>query len=456
MRLNLQKKLMLLLLTVIAITLSSAVLVRNLLISDFRALEEGRMLDRIYQAQAVLEGRYQQSMKWLPEKLADDLVWARLSGFEIRLFDMESRLVLDTGQALAMAPDIMQKRVLASLSSQNLNPDHGVVQIYPLFLEGREIGHLEVLFPKMPREDFFIYSSNKFLTYSVISLGLTALLVSVFMTRRLTHPLKELTAVAEGIAAGNFARRVALNSGDEIGRLATTFNQMAETLEQQERVRKQLLSNAAHELRTPLMVMRGELEGMLDGLLPTSREALQSLHDETNRLTGILDGVDELTRAQAAFLSINCRETALVPFFEEILSRFECQATNQKVQMTVEGDRATTASLDRDLFTRIVINLASNALRAMPDGGQLDIMVSKTTSCKVYIDVKDTGTGIAPEDLPHIFERFFKKSEKGLGLGLAIVRELVEAHKGTISVSGEPGKGAWFLIELPNVKEMTR
>jgi two-component system sensor histidine kinase BaeS len=224
---------------------------------------------------------------------------------------------------------------------------------------------------------------------------------------------------------------------------------MADTLAAQERLRKQLVSNAAHELRTPLMVIRGELEGMIDGLLPTTPEALQSLHDEAARLAAILDGVDELTRAQASSLTLNLQPTRLVPFFQQIVSRFATQAAEQQIRITVEGDPTLTARIDRDQFTRIIINLATNAFRAMPQGGQFDLLVTKTNAHSVYIDIMDTGCGIEPDQLPHIFERFYKGKNGGLGLGLAIVKELIDAHNGTISVQSESGKGTCFLLELP-------
>lgn len=447
MQFNLQKKLMLLLLAVIVIALSSAVLVRNLVIRDFRAFGEGRMLDRLYQIQAVLEGRYQQQMKWQARQLADDLVWARLMGFEARLFDAGGRPVLDTGQALAMMPPDMRQRVAASLAQQEQSAETGEFHTYPLFLGGEEIGHLDVRFPRPPREQFFISSSNQFLTYSVLGLGLIAVLLSIITARRLARPLQELTVAAEEIAAGDATRRVRIGSRDEIGRLAVSFNRMADTLEQQERLRRQLVSNAAHELRTPLMIIRGELEGMVDGLLPTSREALQSLHDETTRLTGILNGVDELTRAQAAFLTLNRSTVQLVPFFRELLSRFDRQAEQQGVDIAVQGDERLSAEIDPELFTRIIINLASNALRAMPDGGRLSVQVSPG-SPGVQIEIRDTGSGIAEADLPHIFERFYKGKNGGLGLGLAIVKELVTAHGGDISVTSDPGTGTCFLLKL--------
>jgi two-component system sensor histidine kinase BaeS len=450
MRFSLQRKLLFLLMLVILIALSSSLLLRNFVIRDFKAFGEGRMLDRLYQVQAVLEGRYEQAGGWQHQLVAHDLVWAWLSGIELRLYDTNNRLVIDTSQALASLPPLMQQRIIATTARLPISPAPSEFQSYPLFLHGEEIGHLDLRLPQPVHETFFIRSSNQFLAYSVIGLGLTAVILSFFAARRISRPLQELTAAAEGLAEGNPGRRVRVATTDEIGRLAASFNRMADSLEAQERLRKQLVSNAAHELRTPLMVIRGELEGMIDGILPTTSDALQSLHDEAARLAAILDGVDELTRAQAASLALNLQPTGLAAFFEQVLSRFAQQAAEQQIRVTIEGDRTLEAPIDRDQFTRIIINLATNAFRAMPRGGQFDILVTKSNEHTVCLDIMDTGNGIEPEQLSHIFERFYKGKDGGLGLGLAIVKELVEAHGGTISVSSELGKGTCFLLELPD------
>jgi len=450
MRFSLQRKLLLLLALVILIALSSSILLRNLVIRDFKAFGEGRMLDRLYQVQAVLEGRYEQAGGWQRQQIANDLVWAWLSGIELRLYDTGNRLVLDTEQALTSLPPVMQQRIAASTNRRPAAPRPAEYQSYPLFLHGEEIGHLDLLLPQPIHEEFFIRSSNTFLAYSLIGLGLIAVILSFFAARRISRPLQELTAAAEGLASGEPGRRVQTVTKDEIGRLAATFNRMADTLEAQERLRKQLVSNAAHELRTPLMVISGELEGMIDGLLPTTPEALQSLHDEAARLAAILDGVDELTRAQSSALTMNLQPTGLVNFLQQVVSRFASQATGQQIRISVKGDTSLSARIDRDLFTRVIINLTTNAFRAMPNGGQFDILVTRTNSYSISIDIMDTGSGIDPEQLPHIFERFYKGKNGGLGLGLAIVKELVEAHKGNISVTSTPGKGTCFLLELPD------
>ncbi len=453
MRFSLQSKLLFLLLLVILIALSSSLLLRNLVISDFKAFGEGRMLDRMYQIQAVLEGRYEQAGSWQRNLVLDDLVRAWQAGIELKLYDSEGRLVLDTDQALSELPPVMRQRIIASSDRRPPADTKAAFQSYPLFLNESEIGHLDVRLPRPVHEAFFIRSSNRFLAYSVIALGVVALLLSFFAARRITKPLQELTAAAEKLAIGEPGGHVQATANDEIGRLATTFNRMSDALSAQDRMRRQLVSNAAHELRTPLMIIRGELEGMMDGLLPTTPEAMQSLHDEATRLTAILDGVDELTRAQSASLNLNLQPTKLVKFFTQVVSRFASQAAEQNIRISVEGDKSIKGMIDRDQFTRIIINMAANAFRAMPAGGQFDIVVSSTNGYSVYIDIMDTGCGIPPDQVPHIFERFHKGKDGGLGLGLSIVKELVEAHDATISVSSEQGKGACFLIELPYRKD---
>lgn len=449
MRFSLQRKLLVLLGMVTLLALSSALLLRSLIIQDFKAFGEGRMLDRLYQVQAVLEGHYGQNGRWQRDQVESDLVWAWLSGIDIRLYDQDERLVLTREQAIQRLSPTMQQRIAASTARMPHADATTEFQPYPLFYQGEEIGHIDVRLPRPLHEAFFIRSSNRFLAYSVIGLGAAAILLSILAARRISRPLQELTRATAGLAEGAVYRHVAVRTNDEIGQLAASFNRMVDTLEAQERLRKQLVSNAAHELRTPLMVIRGELEGMLDGLLPVTSESLQSLHDEVNRLSTILDGVDELTRAQAGLAGLDLHQTHLRPFFSQILSRFARQAEEQQVMLSVIVDDTLTAPLDPDQFTRILINLVSNALRAMPQGGTLTVKARQADSNTISIEIDDTGCGIAQEELPHIFERFYKGKQGGLGLGLAIVKELVEAHHGSINANSTPGSGTSFVIMLP-------
>jgi two-component system, OmpR family, sensor histidine kinase BaeS len=447
MSFSLQRKILLPLLLVTLIALSSGVLLRSFIIRDFKAFAEGRSIDRLYQVLAVLEGRFAEDNGWQQKRLATDLIWANQMGFEIRLYDHQGQLLITTDQALSGLPPLMRKRI--SASTEGL-PEAGPEDYhpYPLFLQGQEIGHLEVRIPRPIKEELFIRSSNLFLLYSTAGMGLLAVLLSVLLARRLSRPLQRLTTAAEGIASGDLGQRVPLNTNDEIGRLATAFNTMADSLEGHERLRKQLVSNAAHELRTPLMVIRGELEGMLDGVLPSSPEALQSLHQETGRLTAILDGVDELSRAEASFLSLQREEVQLKLLCEGIATRFGRLAEDKQARIVVACPDGLTVWADPDRLSQILINLLTNALKALPDQGRVELRATETGQTAV-IELSDNGHGISPELLPHIFERFYKGAQGGLGLGLAIVRELVAAHNGTIEVDSEPGRGTTFILRLP-------
>jgi len=447
MSFSLQRKILLPLLLVTLIALSSGVLLRGFIIRDFKAFAEGRSIDRLYQVLAVLEGRFAEQNRWQKPVLANDLIWAHQMGFEIRLYDHQGQLLITTEQALSDLPPLMRKRISASTEERpEAGPDD--YHPYPLFLQGQEIGHLEVRIPRLIKEELFIRSSNLFLLYSTVGMGLLAVLLSVLLARRLSRPLQRLTTAAEGIASGDLGQRVPISTNDEIGRLATAFNTMADSLEAHERLRRQLVSNAAHELRTPLMVIRGELEGMLDGVLPSSPEALQSLHQEAGRLTAILDGVDELSRAEASFLSLQREEVQLKLLCEGIATRFVRLAEDKQARIVVACPDGLTVWADPDRLSQILINLLTNALKALPDQGRVELRATETGQTTI-IELSDNGHGIPPELLPHIFERFYKGAQGGLGLGLAIVRELVTAHNGTIEVASEPGRGTTFTLRLP-------
>lgn len=447
MSFSLQRKLLLPLLLVTLIALSSGVLLRSFIIRDFKAFAEGRSIDRLYQVLAVLEGRFAEDNGWQQERLTTDLIWANQMGFELKLYDQDGRLLITTDQALSGLSPLMRKRISAS-STGSPTSAADEYQPYPLFLQGREIGHLEVRIPRPIKEELFIRSSNLFLLYSTAGMGLLAVLLSMLLARRLSRPLQRLTTAAEGIANGDLGQRVPVTTADEIGRLATAFNTMADSLEGHERLRRQLVSNAAHELRTPLMVIRGELEGMLDGVLPSSPEALQSLHQETGRLTAILDGVDELSRAESSFLNLQREEVQLKLLCEGIATRFGRLAENKQARIVVACPDGLTVWADPDRLSQILINLLTNAIKALPDQGWVELRATETEQMTI-IELSDTGHGIPPELLPHIFERFYKGTQGGLGLGLAIVRELVAAHNGTIEVASELQRGTTFTLRLP-------
>lgn len=440
-------KFLLLLLVISAIALSSAFVLREFMIHDFRKYLEGEMEDRVYWVIADTESTYDKYSGWNKDAVMEDTIWALMLGLEIKIKDMNGKVQMDSQKALDSLSPLVRRRMDAILQSRTPEPGN-VFQPYPLFLAGNEIGILEVKFLKPRKENIFIARSNTLLLISLLIVGVIAVLLSVLVSKRMTKPIKNLASATEAITEGNFKRRVSVSGGDEIGRLSETFNRMAHQLELQESLRRKLISNVAHELRTPLGAMRSEMEGMMDDIVPLDKKQIQSLYEETGRLRHILEGIEDLAQAEASAMSLEKQVIELKPFLSHIAERFSKLFTDKGIFMKFECDEKLKINADPDKLSQIVINLLSNALKATDRGGNVRIKAGRKES-DIFVEVKDTGIGIKKQDLPFVFERFYKVSEGGLGLGLTIVKELVEAHNGRIEVLSEYGKGTTFTIFVP-------
>ena len=441
-------KFLILLFAVSIIALSAALVLRELMIRDFRQYLEGDREDRVYWITADIERTYEKYRGWNREILSEDALWALMLGFELRILDHKNSVIMDTGKALASFALLVRSRILA-VSELPPQEQAGPYLPYPLFLAGNEIGRLEVRFLKPHKESVFIERSNKFLLFSLAALGGFALVLSVIVSKKLTRPIKRLTTAAAAISEGDLKARVQVTGRDELCRLSESFNTMAHALETQEALRKKLLSNMAHGLRTPLGAMRGELEGMMDGLIPSDNEQLQSLYEETGGLRKMLDGMEELAQAQASVLTLRKQPVLLKPFLDNIIDRARRAVREKNVQLMLECSDGLSVFADPDRLGQIVLNLLDNALKAVKNAGTVAIRAIARAR-EVGVEVQDTGAGIKPEDLPFIFERFYRASEGGLGLGLAIVKELVEAHGGRIEAKSEYGRGSVFTLSLPS------
>lgn len=441
-------KFLFLLLSVSLIALSATLFLRELMIKDFREYLEGELEDRVYWVMADIEGTYEKYSGWEEGIISEDAIWAWMLGFEIRILNMNGVVIMDTEKALNTLSPLARKRVMAISELRSAERSDRFLP-YPLFLGGKEIGSLEVRFLQPKKQDIFVKRSNRFLLISLLGLGGVVVLLSILFSKKLTNPIHKLTSAAKAISEGNFKGRIKISGSDEISRLSQTFNRMSQSLETQESLRKKLISNVAHELRTPVSAMRGEIEGMIDGIIPVNKEQLQSLYDETGRLKNILEGIEELTHAQASVLTIRKQAIELKPFLKNIMEGFSRPFFDKGVNIELQCDEGVIITADPDRLSQIVINLLSNALKATEKDGKVWIK-SDTKDSEVFIEIGDTGHGIKQEDLPFIFERFYKASEGGLGLGLAIVKELAEAHEGRIEVKSEYGKGSAFTVYIPS------
>jgi two-component system sensor histidine kinase BaeS len=440
-------KFLFILIVVSTIALSAAFLLRELMITDFRRYLEGEMEDRAYWVTAALESSYDINFGWQEQRIIENTVWALMLGFDMKLYNTGGKLIMDTDSAVDTLSPLIKNRVL-TLSALRSEDKSSRFLPYALFLGGEEIGRLELRFLRPKKEMVYIKRSNKLLLISVFALGGVALLLSIVFSRMLTNPLKGLTKAVTAISNGKLKSRVQMSGSDEIGKLSGAFNRMAQTLEMQESLRKKITSNVAHELRTPVSAIRGEIEGMIDGYIPIDREHLQSVYAEIGRFRRIIEGIEELSQAEASSLNLTKSTFQVGPFLKNISERFSKLFQNKGVSFQVMSDGELAVNADPDRLSQIVINLLSNALKATEKGNSVWLKSYRSES-HVVIEVIDTGCGISQDDLPFIFERFYRAAEGGLGLGLTIVKELVEAHGGTATAQSQKGEKTVITVSLP-------
>ncbi len=286
---------------------------------------------------------------------------------------------------------------------------------------------------------------------------LAALIFSCLFTYLLTtwvlRPLLQITAITKKVADGNYTERVNVVSRYEGGQLADAFNHMADNLEAIERLRKNMVADISHELRTPLTNLRGYLEGLSDAVIPPDRETFQMLEQEVLRLVHLVDDLQQLARADAARSFLDCRELSLHELLAQIMELYRPKFQEKEIavewQLDPGSDRITA---DRDKLLQAIRNLVDNAWKYTPRGGRVTISARRTAD-GVRTVFANSGAAIAEEDLPYLFERFFRSDRSrsrdagGAGLGLAIVKELIEAHGGTVGAASDAdGTRVWFTL----------
>jgi two-component system sensor histidine kinase BaeS len=292
--------------------------------------------------------------------------------------------------------------------------------------------------------------------------AVTAVILSVFVSRRVVLPVQEMEVASERIAAGHYDERVEVpgkatpKNLDELGRLAVSFNQMAGRLEQTEAMRRELIGNVAHELRTPLTSIKGYMEGLIDGVLPAEAETFQQVYREADRLQRLVYDLQELSRVEAGTVELDLKPTPVTRLAEAVVARLGRQFEEKGVFLETDvPENLPLVRADEDRMDEVLLNLVGNALQYTPPGGRVRLSARREGD-RVRLSVEDTGIGIPAEHLPHVFERFYRvdrsrsRAAGGSGIGLTIARHLVEAHGGEIRAASEgPGHGSTFSFTLP-------
>ncbi len=334
-----------------------------------------------------------------------------------------------------------------------------LLKAHPIKLDGKLIGTAyfgqNMLQNILTAQDeIFRATINRSIVLTMLLTGIISFMVAFVFARRFSAPILEMSQTAKDMISGNLESRVHQLPNDELGELGISLNQLAERLSNTEQLRKKMTADVAHDLRTPLATLRSHLEGMIDQIIPPAKENLDSLLEEVNRLTLLIEGLQEIALSDKAIHNFQLEPVELSTFLNETVRRLKPLFQSKNLNLLYSEGNPCIIKTDREALSKILDNLLSNALKFTPSGKNVELTLA-TDEEMAIIQVLDQGVGIAANDLPYIFERFYRtdrsrnRESGGFGLGLTIVKELTEALGGRILVRSKPGEGSCFTVKLP-------
>ena len=305
-------------------------------------------------------------------------------------------------------------------------------------------------------EEYFRTSINSALLYAGIAAILAAAVVSWFISQQIVNPLRALVKLSQRIAGGHYHERLQIRSHDELAELVHSFNQMASVLDNAETLRRELMADVTHELKTPLASIKGYMEGLQDGVIPANAETFQMISREATRLQRLVQDLQELSRAESGQISLHVQPADPHQIVEAAVTRMRPQFVEKGVALKTDLPPVLPAvGADPDRIGQVLINLLGNALQSTPADGYVSVNAAQHGSA-VQFAVEDSGIGLAPENLERIFQRFYRvdksrsRSSGGSGIGLTISSYLVDAHGGRIWAESDGlGHGSVFRFTLP-------
>jgi signal transduction histidine kinase len=438
----------------------------------FTRYEEDRRITHHQRLERLLTQHYAQNENWSGVQSVVERM-GQITGERVILADEEGQIVADSARELVGhpvdqgwdTPDVQiayDGATVGVLYADSLDRDADPGS--KVFQDSTKTPYL--LPPPPPRVDpeseSFLTSVNRTLLLIAVVAGLGAVLLILGLSRRILAPVEALTAAVQRMEAGDLSQRVEVTSQDEIGELARAFNSMADGLARLEELRRNMVTDVAHELRTPLSNIRGYLEALQDGVIEPERGIIDSLHGEAMLLNHLVDDLQDLSLAEAGHLKLERQPVALADIVDRAVEAVRPRVEAERVTVQVDLPEDLLVDVDPQRIGQVLRNLLDNALTHTPPGRE--IAVAARAACPepgrregqwVEVSVRDTGSGIAAEDLPYVFERFYRADKSrsratgGAGLGLAIARQLVEAHGGRIWVESTEREGSTFTFALP-------
>jgi signal transduction histidine kinase len=415
--------------------------------SEIRQFEQRVEDMRAGRIEAELYRYYYQQSSWEGiQPLVEQ--WGNIHGQRIILTDNQGTVIADS------QGDLLGELYQADAPGRVISPpwEEGAIGTFHI---SPELSTRAGLAPPPPSAPILYLAIGRFFLWG----GLVAVAIAVALTFLLSHrtlaPVKDLTIASERLGQGDFSQRVQIKDRGELGELARTFNSMASDLERAEKLRKNMVADVAHELRTPLSNIQGYLEALRDGVVKPDKKAISSLHEEASLLSRLVDDLQELSMAEAGELKLKRRAEDIGELIQQAVEAAKAHEKTRGLSLVLElPEELPPVNIDARRIGEVLRNFLENAVAHTGKGDTITAAVKKREKM-VEISVTDTGEGIPAEELPNIFERFYRvdksraRATGGSGLGLTIAKRLVEAHGGRIEVQSELGKGSRFAFTVP-------
>ncbi|MFT9498204.1 sensor histidine kinase [Anaerosolibacter sp.] len=402
---------------------------------------------------------HQYHKEWDKEKLEETGQRALKDGLVIAIIDTNGKVIYDVGKVSKKGTE----ELLAPIN-RNMREHYGnwtgelVTKKITISHEYKKVGELEISYYEpfyfTERDSRFIYSLHDVLNITeVISLA-GALILGLIIARQISMPLTRAIQVTKEIASGNLKERAYIKSDmAEIKDLTDSVNLLAETLQEHEGIRKRIVADVSHELRTPLSAIQINLEALVDGVLQPTHARLDGIYKEVLRVNRLVGDLTKLAKYESRSEKITISKFNFKNIIASIVTTFESEIHKKNLSITVHNN-IEEISGDEDKLSQVIVNILSNSIKYSKKSGVITIETAEQEN-NVVIKIRDQGIGIPPEDLPYIFERFYRvdksrdKATGGSGIGLTIAKEIIEAHGGTISINSKFGVGTETSIILP-------
>ena len=465
MKMSLMKKLSIsFLLTVIGAILIASFVSNYMVIRKFNNYLVDEHKDKVNKIIVTAQDLYNDATGFSNFNKDELLRYAVLEELYIQVKDANGNVVFDSGNSHLQHKNMMETMMGNMMKNgigkhSNMSLEEYMEETHSLVKDKKNIGTIVVGYFGTSYLNQGALTFKMTLNHSFILSGFIALIfglgVSFILAKQLMNPLVKITKTANEMRKGNLAVRSEVKSKTkEIEELSASINYLAETLQNQEMLRKRLTSDMAHEIRTPLTTLKTHVEALLDGIWEPTEERFQSFYDEIERLADLVDNLRNLAKLEQADLKLNKTKFNLSGELEKIILSFEPLYSKNNHIITSNIDENVWVQMDKDKLKQIMHNLLSNGYKYLKSKGKVLVELKKEKE-GICIKVEDNGIGIPEKDIPYIFERFYRtdlsrdKSTGGSGIGLTITKSLVESHGGKISVESKEGEGSTFIVEFP-------